>query len=81
MTLNLKDEEMVVIEALCEEHEMSKTALIKQALRVYQLITARQKAGETIHFSGDRERAILFVGPGFSFPMPAPTTPSTEDGQ
>jgi len=68
MTLNLRDEEMAVIEAMCAEHEMSKTALIKQALRVYQLISARQKAGETLTFSGDRERAILFVGPGFALP-------------
>lgn len=70
MTLNIRDEEMAAIEAMCLEHEMSKTALIKQALRVYQLISARQKAGETMTFSGDRERAILFIGPGFSFPDP-----------
>jgi predicted transcriptional regulator len=66
MTLNLSDREMAVVEALAEEQEMSKTALIKQALRTYQLIIKRIKAGETIHFSGDRERIIEFVGPGFN---------------
>ena len=65
MTLNLSDEEMAAVEKLCDEQELSKTALMKQALRFYQLIILRLKSGETLHFSGDRERAIEFVGPGF----------------
>lgn len=65
MTLNMSDEEMAALEALASEFDMSKTAVIKQAFRLYQLVVKRQEAGETMHFSGDRERAIQFIGPGF----------------
>lgn len=65
MTLNLTEREMDVVDQLSFEQEMSKTALMRQALRVYQLISERVKAGETMSFSGDKERAVLFVGPGF----------------
>lgn len=65
MTLNLSDLEMEVVNSLAEEQELSKTQLVKQALRLYQLIRTRQRNGETMHFSGDRERIIEFIGPGF----------------
>lgn len=65
MTLNMSDQEMDALEALAEEFEMSKTAVMKQALRLYQLVVKRQQAGETVHFSGDRDRSIQFIGPGF----------------
>jgi len=67
MTLNLSGEEMEVLENLALEQETSKTAVMRQALRLYQLLVVRAKAGETFHFSGDRERAIMFIGPGFPF--------------
>lgn len=65
MTLNLRAEEMAFVEersALCD---MSKTAVIREALRLYQLVHARLAAGETMTFSGDKERIALFVGTGF----------------
>lgn len=65
MTLNLSVVEMRVLDRLAEEHDMSKTAVIRQALRFYQLAHERAKAGETLHFSGDVARAIEFAGPGF----------------
>lgn len=65
MTLNLSEREMAVLERLAARADMSKTALIKQALRLYDLIQARINAGETLHFSGDKERIALFVGAGF----------------
>lgn len=65
MTLNLSDAEMAHVERLCVEQDLSKTALMKTALRTYALIVTRMKAGETMSFSGDKERIIQFVGPGF----------------
>lgn len=65
MTLNLTAREMAVVEELAASHEITKTALIRQALRVYQMIQSRIAAGETMTFSGDKERVALFVGPGF----------------
>lgn len=66
MTLNLSDAEMTILEQLAAEQELSKTQLMKQALRLYQLIIVRRNAGETIYFSGDEKRAIEFIGPGFN---------------
>jgi predicted transcriptional regulator len=65
MTLNLSDEEMDVVEKIAADCDMSKTAVLKQALRMYQLIRVRMEAGETMSFSGDPQRVIQFVGPGF----------------
>ena len=35
LTLNLSDEEMSVLEALANKHGMSKSALLRQAVRLY----------------------------------------------
>jgi len=65
MTLNLKVDEMSALEVLAAEHGMSKTAILRQALRLYQMTNHRLKAGETMHFSGDEGRAMAFLGVGF----------------
>jgi hypothetical protein len=68
MTLNLPPAEMAYVKARATECDMSKTAVVRSALRLYQLVTERLKAGETMHFSGDKERIALFVGPDFPPP-------------
>ena len=45
MTLNLTDAEMEVLEVLCEQKQMSKTLLMRQALRLYQRVDERLEAG------------------------------------
>lgn len=70
MTLNLRPNEMEVVERMAADADLSKTAIIRQALRLYQLVHERLKAGETMGFSGDRERTVLFVGLG----LPSPPT-------
>ena len=70
MTLNLSLREMEVLEELAADADISKTQVMRQALRLYQMIRNRIKAGETMTFSGDQERIALFIGPGFD----APTT-------
>lgn len=50
MTLNLTDAEMAALEQLCERKELTKTALIRQALRLYQAIDVRLAAGERLVF-------------------------------
>jgi predicted transcriptional regulator len=64
LTLNISDPEMAVIDRLAAEHDMSKTAVLRQAIRFYQLMHDRLKAGETFHFSGDQQRAMEFIGVG-----------------
>lgn len=53
MTLNLTDAEMRVLEELCDKKDLNKTALIRQALRLYQLIEARLERGEKLFFEDD----------------------------
>lgn len=53
MTLNLTEPEMAALEALCVEKDMSKTAVLRQALRLYQLVNARLKAGEKLFFEDE----------------------------
>ncbi|WP_035554622.1 transcriptional regulator [Burkholderia sp. 9120] len=48
MTLNLTDAEMTVLEQLCEQKDMSKTAVLRQALRLYQLLDNRMQQGEKL---------------------------------
>jgi len=55
MTLNLTDKEMQVIEKLAREKDLSKTALIRQAIRMYQLIEARISNGDKL-FMEDNEK-------------------------
>lgn len=65
MTLNMTEREMQVLDDLAVTQDISKTQVMRQALRLYQLVHERVKAGETMSFSGDKERMVLFVGPGF----------------
>lgn len=53
MTLNLTEPEMAVLEALCIEKDLSKTAVLRQALRLYQLVNARLKLGEKLFFEDE----------------------------
>jgi len=66
MNIVFNDEEEKVLEALAKQADMSQTQVLRQALRMYQIIQVRVNAGETLTFSGDKERIALFVGPGFN---------------
>ena len=57
MTLNLTQAEMEVLEALCEKKDLSKTALLRQALRIYQVIEARLESGDGDKLFFEDERA------------------------
>jgi len=63
MTLNLTDAEMRVLEELSARKELTKTAVIRQALRLYQMISARIEKGEKLLFENDvtREKAELML--------------------
>lgn len=63
MTLNLTEAEMEALEAMCVEKDMSKTAVMRQALRLYQLVNARLKTGEKLFLESeaDKEKKELVV--------------------
>lgn len=48
MTLNLTEQEMEIVERLAKDKGISKTGLIRQALRLYQHIDARLENGATL---------------------------------
>ena len=50
MTLNLTDAEMAVLEELCEKKDLSKTVLMRQALRLYQRVEERLEQGGKLFF-------------------------------
>ena len=53
MTLNLTDAEMSVIADFSARKDMSKTAVVRQALRLYQLIEARAEKGDKLYFEDE----------------------------
>ena len=63
MTLNLTEAEMAVLEELSEKKELSKTALLRQALRVYQVIEARLESGNKLIFENEatKEKAEVMM--------------------
>jgi hypothetical protein len=62
MTLNLTDQEMVVLEELSVRKDLSKTALLRQALRLYQMVDARISRGEKLFFEDTgKQKAELMV--------------------
>jgi len=63
MTLMLSDKEMNLLECLAERRSMSKTALLRQALRLYQSVTDRIENGEKVFVEHPttKEKAELMV--------------------
>lgn len=56
MTLNLTEAEMNALEELSRRKDLSKTAVIRQALRLYQLIDKRLERGEKLFFEDEAEK-------------------------
>ncbi len=64
MTLNLTETEMGVLEELSAKKDLSKTAVLRQALRLYQLVDMRLSQGARLFLeSADKgdEKAELMV--------------------
>ena len=57
MTLNLTETEMAALEQLSAEKDMSKTAVLRQALRLYQVIMVRLQGGEKLFFEDEIAKA------------------------
>jgi predicted transcriptional regulator len=61
MTFNLTEAEMRALDELSAVKDMSKTAVLRQALRLYQMVEARLARGEKLFFEHDatKEKAEL----------------------
>lgn len=63
MTLNLTEAEMKALDELSVMKDMSKTAVLRQALRLYQMVESRLARGEKLFFEHDstKEKAELMM--------------------
>ena len=63
MTLNLTDAEMSVLEELCAKKDLNKTALLRQALRLYQMVEKRLEKGDKLFFEDEetKEKAEVMM--------------------
>jgi len=63
MTLNLSEREMAALDELCEKKGISKSALLRQALRLYQAVEMRVDRGEKLVFENEstKEKSELMV--------------------
>ena len=63
MTLMLSDKEMTLLSKLAEQRGMSKTALLRQALRLYQSVTERIENGDKVFVEhpSTKDKAELMV--------------------
>jgi len=56
MTLNLTAAEMEALESLCAQKDLSKTAVMRQALRLYQMVDLRIADGEKLFFEDKKKK-------------------------
>ncbi len=56
MTLNLTDAEMSALEQLCDKKDLNKTAVLRQALRLYQMIDLRIEMGDKLFFENEKSK-------------------------
>lgn len=63
MTLNLTEVEMQALEELSIRKDLSKTAVLRQALRLYQMLDARVEKGDKLVFENEitRDKAELML--------------------
>ena len=55
LTLNLTEAEMGILEELCQKKDLSKTAVLRQALRLYQMVDLRLERGEKLFFEDENK--------------------------
>ena len=55
MTLNLTSAEMEALEHLAIKKDLTKTAVLRQALRLYQTVDLRLQEGDKLFFEGPNE--------------------------
>ena len=53
MTLNLTDREMEALEVLAGRKDLSKTQVVRQAIRLYQTVESRLEKGEKLYFEDE----------------------------
>ena len=58
--------ELEALMRIAADQQLSLDGVVRQAVRWYELLHTRLKAGETFSFTGDAQRARDFAGPDVS---------------
>lgn len=61
LTLNLDDRHLSVLKELADAQEISQSTVLRQGLRLYQMIYERAKKGEQIAFTKDGKLVPVVV--------------------
>jgi predicted transcriptional regulator len=63
MTLNLTDAEMNALEELAAKKDLNKTVVIRQALRLYQMVDQRIRDGKKVFIEDEltKDKAELML--------------------
>jgi hypothetical protein len=64
MTLSLANPEIAALEELALRKDLSKAAVLRQALRLYQLIETRRELGEKLVFEdslGEKKSELMLL--------------------
>ena len=63
MTLNLTDAEMNALEELATKKDLNKTVVIRQALRLYQMVDQRIRDGKKVFIEDEltKDKAELML--------------------
>lgn len=65
MSLNLSPAEMEALDDLAKQKDLSKSAVIRQAIRLYQLVDSRVRQGEKLFFEDElqgKKSEIMVLG-------------------
>lgn len=57
MTLNLTEAEMIALEDLAVKKDLNKTVVIRQALRLYQMVDQRLREGKKVFIEDELTKA------------------------
>jgi predicted transcriptional regulator len=57
MTLNLTDREMAALDELAGRKDLSKTQVVRQAIRLYQTVDLRLGRGEKLFFEDEEKKS------------------------
>lgn len=74
MTISLTEAEVKALSELSAATDLSVVGVLRQALRLYQMIHHRVMEGERVMFSGDQQRTIDFAGYGIHTPKQPDTS-------
>ncbi len=61
LTVNFSEREMEVLEQLASDKDLSKTGILRQALRLYQYIDNKHKAGHRMLFDDEGRKTFVEI--------------------